>query len=86
MFDTVLESNFILAVDSYKLGHLDHLPKGAQRCHNNIVPRKPFSDEEHCIYIDEVVVLGPQVVAAILASVRITDAMIDEAEIEITEQ
>lgn len=86
MFDTILESNFILACDSYKLGHIGHLPKGAKRSHANIVPRKPFTDEEHSIYIDEVVVLGPQVVAAILASIRITDAMIDEAEIEITEQ
>ena len=36
--------------------------------------------------LDKVVSLGPQVVAAILSHVVITDSIIDEAEIEITEQ
>ncbi len=86
MLNTLLDENFILAVDSYKVGHINHLPKGTLRAHINIVARKPFVDKEHGIEIDETVVLGPQVVAQILASVKITDEMIDEAEIETTEQ
>ena len=86
MFDTFLNTNFILACDSYKVSHRAHLPKGTLRSHSNIVARKPFVDSEHQIAINEVVALGPQVVAYILKQVRITDAMIDEAEREITEQ
>lgn len=72
--------NFILACDSYKVGHANQLPKTISKLHGNLVPRKPFQD------IDNVVVMGTNVVAKILASVRITDEDIDEAEIEITEQ
>jgi len=86
MLNTVLNDNFILIADSYKVPHIAHLPKGTLRSHSNIVARKPFIDKEHGIEINDVVVLGPQVVAQILASVKITDEMIDEAEIEINEQ
>ncbi len=86
MLNTVLDDNFILIADSYKVGHIDHLPVGTLRSHSNIVARKPFVDKEHGIEINEVVVLGPQVVSQILASIKITDEMIDEAEIEINEQ
>lgn len=86
MITGMLEDNFILAADSYKVGHINHLPKGTRKTHTSMVPRKPFVDKEHGIEIDEIVVLGPQVVAAVLQSIAITDEMIDEAEIEITEQ
>ena len=86
MLNTLLDDNFILIADSYKVGHIDHLPKGTLRSYSTIVARKPFVDKEHGIEIEEVVVMGPQVVAKILEFIKITDAMIDEAEIEITEQ
>jgi nicotinamide phosphoribosyltransferase len=86
MITGMLEENFILVADSYKVGHINHLPKGTRKTHTSMVPRKHFVDFDNEIVIDEVVVLGPQVVAAILQSVVITDEMIDEAEIEITEQ
>jgi nicotinamide phosphoribosyltransferase len=86
MITGMLEDNFILAADSYKVGHINHLPKGTRKTHTSMVPRKAYVDHENGITIDEIVVLGPQVVAAVLQSVVITDAMIDEAEIEITEQ
>lgn len=72
--------NFILACDSYKVGHGDQLPKEIAKLHGNIVPRKPFGS------IDKVVMMGGNVVSKILSYVRITDEDIDEAEIEITEQ
>jgi nicotinamide phosphoribosyltransferase len=86
MLNTLVEDNFIIACDSYKVGHIAHLPDGILRSHSCIVARKPFVDKVHGIEINEIVVLGPQMVARILASVKITDAMIDEAEIECNEQ
>lgn len=77
-------TNFILACDSYKVGHAAQLPAGTRKLHSNQVPRKPFTEDG--VKLDEVVVLGPQVVAYILANVKITTEMIDEAEVEITEQ
>jgi nicotinamide phosphoribosyltransferase len=73
-------TNFILAADSYKVGQEAHYPKANKRMHSNMVPRKAFNG------IEEVVVCGPQLVSGILDKVRITTEMIDEAEIEITEQ
>jgi len=81
MLNTLLDTNFILAADSYKVGHIRHLPDGVVRAYSNIVARKPFVDKDHGIEIDEVVVLGPQIVAQILSATKITDEMIDEAEI-----
>ena len=86
MFDTIMGTNFILAGDSYKQGHIFQGAKGTLRKHVNMVARKPFVDEKHGISINEIVVLGPQVVATILENTRITDDMINEAEKEITEQ
>lgn len=86
MITGMLSDNFILAADSYKVGHINHLPAGTRKTHTSMVPRKKFVDFDNEIVIDEIVVLGPQVVAAVLKNTIITDAMIDEAEIEITEQ
>jgi len=86
MITGMLGDNFILAADSYKVGHINHLPAGTRKTHTSMVPRKKFVDFDNEIVIDEVVVLGPQVVAAVLQATVITDAMIDKAEIEITEQ
>ena len=86
MLSYSLTGNFILDADCYKVGHINHLPAGILRSHSNIVARKPFVDKEHGIEINEIVVLGPQVVAETLKSIKITDEMINEAEIEINEQ
>lgn len=86
MITGMLSDNFILAADSYKVGHINHLPAGTRKTHTSMVPRKKFVDFDNEIVIDEVVVLGPQVVAVVLQSTVITDEMIDEAEIEIMEQ
>jgi nicotinamide phosphoribosyltransferase len=97
MIGKMLSDNFILAADSYKVGHINHLPDGTKKTHTSMVPRKVFVDKEISLQstgtyrnsgveINEIVVLGPQVVAAILQTTVITDAMINEAEIEITEQ
>jgi len=77
-------TNIILAVDSYKVGHIDQIPKSTKKGHSNVVFRKPYVGES--IYIDEIVVFGTQIVAAIFANTAVTDEMIDEAEIEITQQ
>jgi nicotinamide phosphoribosyltransferase len=83
-------TNFILAADSYKVGQGDQYPKGTKKIHSNMVPRKPWLNTspsgDILETIEEVVVMGPQVCAAIIANVVITDEMIDEAELEINEQ
>lgn len=86
MFQRLLPENFLLPVDSYKFGHIWHLPSNVRVSHSNIVPRKPFKDAERGIFIDEIVVMGPQVVAEYLAHAKVTTEMIDEAEVEVTEQ
>lgn len=78
-------TNFILAADSYKIGQCCQYPGDTAKIFSNMVPRKAWTSPEGVV-IDEVCVVGPQIVAQILSNVIITDAMIDEAEIEIVEQ
>jgi len=85
MITNTLPDNFILAVDSYKIGHWKHLPHDVTKTHSNIVARKQFCDE-YGTNIKNVVVMGTQIVAYILKHTKITNSMIDEAEKEITEQ
>lgn len=80
MLQLIKPFNFILAADSYKAGHWKELPKDAKRSYSVIVPRKPSK------YATKIVAVGQTYVANFLANVRITMEMIDEAEIEITEQ
>jgi nicotinamide phosphoribosyltransferase len=80
MLELVKPFNFILAVDSYKAGHYLEIPPETEYTYSAIVPRKSSS------YATEIVAMGQTFVANILAKVRITMDMIDEAEIEITEQ
>ena len=80
MLEFVKPFNFILACDSYKLQHWSELPVNSKKSYVVIVPRKASK------YATEIVAMGQTFVSAFLASVRITMDMIDEAEIEVTEQ
>lgn len=80
MLEFIKPFNFILACDSYKTGHYRHLPRGTKKSYVVIVPRKPSK------YSDVIVAMGQTFMASFFASIRITMEMIDEAEIEITEQ
>lgn len=80
MLEFIKPFNFILACDSYKCGHWQELPKNARKSYVAIVPRKASK------YSDKIVAMGQTFLAAFFASVRITNEMIDEAEIEINEQ
>ena len=80
MLEMVKPSNFILVCDSYKFLHWKEIPKTVTKTWVVVVPRSA-SD-----YADEIVAMGQTYVAYILANVRITMDMIDEAEIEINEQ
>lgn len=80
MLEFIKPFNFILACDSYKLNHYKELPLGTKQSYVTIVPRKVSK------YSDVIVAMGQTFVSALFASIRITPAMIDEAEIEVTEQ
>lgn len=80
----VLSSNFILDADSYKVSHWKQYPKDTKFLFSAITPRKAYKSES--VHITEVVVFGAQMIAKMLDNIRITEEMIDEAEIEITEQ
>lgn len=72
----VLEENFLLTADSYKIPHQVELPEQVEFMYSAVVPRKG-SD-----YTDEIVAMGATLLSQQLAKVRITIDMIDEAEAE----
>lgn len=72
--------NFVLAADGYKCGHWEEIPSNIDYGYVTIVPRSVSK------YSDKIVAMGMTMLASVLASVRITEEMIDEAEIEIVEQ
>src|SRR5574343_406434 len=80
MIEHLLKQNFILMCDGYKICHHKQIPDNVDYTYTVAVPRKmaPFADE--------IVAAGQSMVASYLASVRITEEMIDEAEIEANEQ
>ncbi len=80
MFELIKPFNFILAADSYKCSHFSQIPPNVTNTCSTIVPRKLG---EHC---DKIVAMGQTLVAHILANVRITQWMIEEAEVEFHEQ
>lgn len=80
MFNLVKEFNAILAVDTYKFDHAFELPTNTEYLYSVVVPRKPSK------YATQIVAMGQTFVAAIMASIRITEKMIDEAEIEVNQQ
>lgn len=72
--------NPILAADGYKCGHWEEMPKDILYNYAVCVPRKVSP------YSDKIVAMGMAMAASFFASVRITPEMIDEAELEITQQ
>jgi nicotinamide phosphoribosyltransferase len=80
MLELVKPFNFITAVDSYKLSHWEQIPENATHAVSLIVPRKASK------FSDIIVAMGQTFTAHILATVRIENWMIHEAEIEATEQ
>jgi nicotinamide phosphoribosyltransferase len=75
-----LYPNVILNVDSYKVDHVNQYPKDTAYLVSSIIARKPNK------YTSEIVATGHQVVIRKWLTQRITYALIDEAEIEITQQ
>lgn len=80
MIEHILPMNFILVCDGYKACHHKQIPANVKKTYTVAVPRKVAE------YATEIVATGQTMVASYLASVRITEEMIDEAEVEITEQ
>lgn len=80
MIEFIKPFNFITACDSYKLSHWLELPANTTKSYVTIVPRKVSK------YSNEIVAMGQTFVASFFESVRIASWMIDEAEIEATEQ
>jgi nicotinamide phosphoribosyltransferase len=80
MLHLIKPFNFILAIDSYKADHFLEMPADAKYSYSVIVPRKRSA------YASEIVAVGQTFVAHVLSTVRITDEMIDEAEVEIEQQ
>lgn len=76
MLQSIIPDNFITAADGYKACHWSQMQPLPAYVQSSIVPRKG----------EEIVVAGNRLLAAYLASVRITREMIEEAAIEIAEQ
>lgn len=72
--------NAILCADGYKGGHWEELPLDILYNYAVCVPRKVSP------YSKKIVAMGMAMAASFFASVRITREMIDEAELEITQQ
>lgn len=70
----VLPGNFILETDSYKFSHYLQMPEEAQFSQSVICARKPNA------HTDQIVMAGGQYVSHMLSKVRITVAMVEEAE------
>lgn len=79
MLETILSSNFILSCDSYKIGHYRQLPDNVKYVYSVTVPRKTSK------YSDKITAFGQTFVAEMLSRVRITEDMINEAELEANE-
>ncbi len=84
MLELVKPFNIILAADAYKFGHWLEVPPFVKKTYTAVVPRKPNARLTE--YNDEIVAAGQNLVAYILSKTRVTEEMIDEAEIEIIEQ
>ena len=73
-------NNWILTADSYKVNHYLEIPDNIEYTYVTVVPRKPSK------YTDKIVAMGHTLIADTLQEIRITQDMIDEAEIETKEQ
>jgi nicotinamide phosphoribosyltransferase len=80
MIEHLASSNFILTCDGYKACHWKQIPTDVDYTYTVMVPRQ-YAD-----YADEIVSAGQHMIASYLASVRITEDMVDEAQLEIEAQ
>jgi len=80
MLEIVKEFNPILACDTYKFDHYAEYPETTKKVYSVIVPRKSSK------YSKKIVAAGQNLVAYLLAHIRIEEWMIDEAEIEVNQQ
>ncbi len=80
MLTKIKPFNPILCADGYKAGHWEEEPLYIDYRYAVVVPRKVSP------YSDKIVAMGQSFTATLLASWRIEEWMIDEAEVEITEQ
>lgn len=80
MLELIKPFNIILWCDTYKFAHWEEIPFGVKQLVAAVVPRKPTP------FTDEIVAAGQTFIAHVFATARLTQEMIDEAEIEITEQ
>lgn len=80
MLELFLPANPILAADGYKANHYAEIPNNIEYAYVVAVPRSVSK------YSKILVSMGQVMVARWLAEVRITKEIIDEAEVEITEQ
>lgn len=81
MLTNILPTNYILLTDGYKANHWEEeLGLNIDYRWAVIVPRKVSK------YSDIIVAMGQTFLSTMLSSIRITEWMIDEAEVEITEQ
>jgi nicotinamide phosphoribosyltransferase len=80
MLEIVKPFNIILWADTYKFSHWKQIPKETKRLVSAVVARKALK------FTDEIVAAGQTFIAQVFANARLEQWMIDEAEIEITEQ
>lgn len=80
MFELIKPFNFILACDSYKCSHYSQIPSNVSNTCSAVVPRRLGKHHK------KIVAMGQTLVAHILATVRIRQWMIEEAEQEFNEQ
>lgn len=80
MLELIKPFNIILWCDTYKFGHVFQMPKKSKRLVAAVVPRKKTW------FTDEIVAMGQTFISHVFATARLEQWMIDEAEVEITEQ
>lgn len=80
MLELFKRFNVILAADGYKAAHWLQIPAAVNRLVGAVVPRKILP------YSDEIVAAGQTFISGWFDRVRLEQWMIDEAEIEITQQ
>lgn len=80
MLELVKSFNIILAADTYKFDHTYEYQEDTKQLYSVMVPRKPSK------YSDKIVAVGQTMVAYLMSKIRVTEEMIDEAEIEINQQ
>jgi nicotinic acid phosphoribosyltransferase len=80
MIEHIINANPILMADGYKNCHWQQIPENVDYTYTVMVPRQIAP------YATHIVAAGQSMIASYLASVRITEDMIDEAQIEIEQQ